>query len=320
MKLPFYSLAGLATMAISELAMLRQVEPFWTWHTPLSWTGYIFFVDGVVWLRSRRSWLTTARAEFLFLAVMSVPLWLIFEGYNLLIENWYYVNLPEHPVPRYAGYAWSFATIWPAIFETGDLVGTLRATQRQPPSPALRAPSPPEAPAAAATSESPSRGAAASGGGAPRALRKAERVGVRGVCRTPPRILMAIGALMLTWPIVWPSPYLAAPVWLGFILLLDPINAHAAHESLLADTRAGRYDRLVNLSVAGLICGLIWEFWNYWARAKWIYTVPIMPNIKLFEMPLAGYLGFPAFALECFTMYVFARRALWRRPGRSISV
>ena len=32
-----------------------------------------------------------------------------------------------------------------------------------------------------------------------------------------------------------------------------------------------------------------------------------MEQVKIFEMPLPGYLGFPAFALECFTMYVFVR-------------
>ena len=52
-----------------------------------------------------------------------------------------------------------------------------------------------------------------------------------------------------------------------------------------------------------------------------------MENLKLFEMPLPGYLGFPAFAVECFTMYVFVRTALAfdrRRPasgpGRSIAL
>jgi hypothetical protein len=43
-----------------------------------------------------------------------------------------------------------------------------------------------------------------------------------------------------------------------------------------------------------------------------------MEHTKIFEMPLPGYLGFPAFALECFTMYVFVRR-LVTRGGRSIA-
>jgi hypothetical protein len=35
--------------------------------------------------------------------------------------------------------------------------------------------------------------------------------------------------------------------------------------------------------------------------------VPVFPDVKLFEMPLAGYLGFPPFALEIFSMYHFVR-------------
>jgi len=117
-----------------------------------------------------------------------------------------------------------------------------------------------------------------------------------------------------------PSPYLAAPVFLGFIFLLDPINARAGDESFSLDLRAGRYDRLINLLVAGFICGGLWEFWNFWARAKWIYTVPIFGDIKIFEMPVLGYFGFPPFALECFTMYVFTRRVLWRGTRRTIAL
>jgi len=29
--------------------------------------------------------------------------------------------------------------------------------------------------------------------------------------------------------------------------------------------------------------------------------------VKVFEMPLAGYLGFPAFAVECFALLNFVR-------------
>ena len=136
--------------------------------------------------------------------------------------------------------------------------------------------------------------------------------------------------MMLAAPFVVPDAlavYMAAPVWLGFIFLLDPINAALGGESLWTDLRGGRRERLINLSLSGLLCGLLWEFWNYWSRAKWIYSVPIMENLKLFEMPLPGYLGFPAFAVECFTMYVFVRTVLLfdrRMPaiglGRSIAL
>ena len=73
---------------------------------------------------------------------------------------------------------------------------------------------------------------------------------------------------------------------------------------------------MTNLLIAGFICGGLWEFWNFWARAKWIYTVPIVGNVKIFEMPVLGYFGFPPFALECFAMYVFVRRLFWRGSRR----
>ncbi len=138
---------------------------------------------------------------------------------------------------------------------------------------------------------------------------------------------------MLLSPFVVAPPvaqYLAAPVWLGFIFLLDPINDRLGFESIIGDWRQGRTDRLVNLLLSGALCGVLWEFWNYWSRSKWHYSVPIMPNVRIFEMPLPGYLGFPPFAVECFVMYVFLRAVLARavrlrrirppEPGRQVGL
>ena len=66
------------------------------------------------------------------------------------------------------------------------------------------------------------------------------------------------------------------------------------------------------------MCGVLWEFWNYWALAKWRYVgVPVFPSVRLFEMPLAGYLGFPPFALEVFALYHLVRPLVGLSdPGR----
>jgi len=288
-KLPIHAAIGLVIMLVSEAGMLTRIEPFWSWHTPICWTGYILLTDGVVLMLRGSSWLSAAPAEFAFLAVLSIPLWLVFEFFDLFIRNWHYINLPENLALRTLGYAWSFATIWPGIFETADLVGTLRAGR----------------------SSLPPRGEAARPASSDPAVARVSGVGV---------LSMVVGAAMLAWPLAWPSPYLAAPVWLGFILLLDPLNAHLGAEALTRDWREGRTDRAINLMLAGVVCGLLWELWNYWARTKWIYTVPILERFKVFEMPVPGYLGFPAFALECFTMYVIVRRAVWRRPPRPIAL
>jgi hypothetical protein len=284
-----HSWAGLAILVVSETGMLARVEPFWTWHTPIAWTGYILLLDGIIFRMRGSSWLTTHRSEFVFLAMVSIPLWVVFEGYNLLIRNWYYINLPENLFVRSFGYAWAFATISPGIFQTAELVALLRASRF--------------GEAGSTTRPSPVR------------LSTSDRRR-----STFDSVSVAAGAAMLVLPFAWPSPYLAAPVFLGFIFLLDPLNARAGDESLLADARRGNYDRALNLLLAGVVCGGLWEFWNFWARAKWIYTVPILGDLKIFEMPVLGYFGFPPFALECFTMYVFVRRLFWRRPGRQIGV
>lgn len=289
MRFPLHGLLGLLVMLVSQVAMLRQLEPFWSWHTPIAWTGYILFVDAWVYRRRGHSWLMSAPREFAFLAAVSVPLWLVFEWFNLFIRNWHYINLPESLALRSFGYAWSFATIWPAIFETGELVGSFRERE----------------PGAATHRETSAH---------PRRLSSGAWLSV----------LTGLG--MLAWPVLWPSPYLAAPVWLGFIFLLDPLNARAGGESLLGDMHAaggvvaGLRSRAVNLALGGLICGVLWEFWNFWARTKWIYDVPILPGLKVFEMPILGYGGFPAFALECFAMYVTVRLVFWRGARRRISL
>lgn len=282
---PSYGFLGALVVVVSGVGMLRHVEPFWSWHTPIAWTGYILLVDALVLWRRGHSWLHDARAEFFFLAIVSVPLWLVFEWYNkYFIHNWHYINLPENPALRYFGYAWSFATIWPAIFETGDLVASFRHSAR------LRT---------LPFGEARIRHSAFDV--------RHSNFSIRHMA------FGIVGAALLLWPILWPSPYLAAPIWLGFILLLDPINRWLGAEALT-------WDRSLNLAAAGLGCGIIWEFWNYWARTKWIYNVPILPELKVFEMPVLGYGGFPVFALECFTMYVLVRRIFWRGAARVISI
>lgn len=267
---------GLLVMAVSESATLAKIEPFYSWNTPIAWTGFILFADSIVWRARRRSWIRSSPGEFIFLALSSIPLWLVFEFYNLYIENWYYTGLPENFWLRQFGYAWSFATIWPAIFEAADLIDVWRK----------KAHAEPVITAASASPNSPARPA---------------------LPAFSALLSIAAGAAMLLWPLVWPSRYLAAPVWLGFILLLEPLNIRLGADSLIEESGSYGHAQLKNLVLSGFLCGVLWEFWNYWAGAKWHYTVPIMENLKIFEMPVPGYLGFPAFALECFTMYVFVR-------------
>lgn len=122
-------------------------------------------------------------------------------------------------------------------------------------------------------------------------------------------LLQALGVLSLVLPLVWPV-YFFPLVWGATILLAAPHNYRLGLDGYLRQLERGDYGQTLRLLLAGLIAGLFWEFFNFWARAKWIYTVPFFDELKLFEMPVAGFLGFPPFAVECAIAY---RLLVWYR-------
>jgi hypothetical protein len=136
---------------------------------------------------------------------------------------------------------------------------------------------------------------------------------------------VALGALSFTLPLAWPETFFPL-TWGSFIFLLEPWNRRHAGASRLRELEEGEAAPSLRWLLAGLVCGALWETWNYWARAKWMYTVPGFESLKVFEMPLAGFLGFPPFALECATVVAFLdalglrgrqRSRQWRRALRA---
>jgi hypothetical protein len=124
------------------------------------------------------------------------------------------------------------------------------------------------------------------------------------------RVSAVLGLAGCVVPLIYPSEWFAPVIWLAFIFLVDPLNALRGYPSISNDLKRGDWRRLLSLLAAGLVCGFLWEFWNYWALAKWTYTVPYFGNIKLFEMPVLGFLGFPPFAVECWVIYILLRSFL----------
>ena len=267
-RMPAYGWVGIASMAIFEvLLFVTDNELVGLYFTPIQWTGLILFLDG--WKKARRgtSLLSTYPVEFLLLCLISIPSWLVFEGYNVYLQNWRYIELPDSLWVRYSGYAWAFATISPGMFMIYDTLNDL-IPGRDP--------------------------------------------------RHRPRLndfvfwgFVIFGAACLIVPLVWPSTWMTPLVWMGFAFCLDPINGrYLGERSILAEFFTGHFRSMPLFFLAGLISGLLWEFWNYWALAKWEYNVPYLGHIKLFEMPVLGFLGFMPFIIESFAIYKFVRRLI----------
>jgi hypothetical protein len=135
-----------------------------------------------------------------------------------------------------------------------------------------------------------------------------------------PTLLFWGGAVGSALPWIWPK-YLFPLVWLGPTAFFMAVNFRSGGGGILADISQRGLGKLYRLLAAGMICGLLWECWNYWARSKWIYEIPFFNGSPLFEMPIAGFLGFPPFAVACHEMYVTARDLLDRvRPYPVVQV
>ncbi|MCH7549975.1 MAG: hypothetical protein IH969_10650 [Candidatus Krumholzibacteriota bacterium] len=116
-RMPLYGWLGLVSLLVFQVLLFTTRSEFiGRCFTPIQWTGLILFLDGWRKYRRGRSLLSDHPRELVILALISIPSWLIFEGYNLLLGNWRYLELPENLVLRWGGYAWAFATISPGMF------------------------------------------------------------------------------------------------------------------------------------------------------------------------------------------------------------
>ncbi len=86
--------------------------------------------------------------------------------------------------------------------------------------------------------------------------------------------------------------------WVFLIFIIDGYNYRKGYRSFMRELEQGALRQMLAAVLAGLICGFLWEFWNYWSITKWVYSVPFFEEGKVFEMPAAGYIGFALFGLE----------------------
>jgi len=115
-------------------------------------------------------------------------------------------------------------------------------------------------------------------------------------------IFFAAGWGMLALLLFWPT-YFFPFMWLSVYFILEPINIWLGNRHLAEGTQGGNWRMVISLWLGALLTGLFWEMWNYYAYPKWVYTVPGVGFLHVFEMPLLGYGGYLPFALEIYALY-----------------
>lgn len=285
--LPPWFYAGVGILIVLAVGIFFKLSFFLQWATPIFWTGYILLADGIIFSFKGKSFVFFAGFPVLF--ILSIVVWWFFEWTNIFLSNWHYKGLPDL-ASRYTGYFWSFGTIFPAVLITYGLILLIFREI------------------------------------------KIEFHGLKVTNRLL-TIMIITGIFFLLLPIVplsmkfversadpqlffwlgWVkmefSEYMAFAIWIFGFLLLDPINYLMQKPSILGYMEKGNYKVIVLLSLAGIVCGIFWEFVNWFASTRWFYTVPILGDIKIFEMPILGYLGFIPFAWGIYDIVAFVYKS-----------
>ena len=259
---PWWGWVGiLAGIAAWVLAWTR-----WPWFAALQphtfsplWAAYIVVVNALCCRRTGHSMLTDRPLFFLGLFPASAAFWWGFEYLNRFVQNWYYAGPALGPWAYFGFATLPFATVLPAVLCTRDLVHSFTWVRRA----FGRVPPIPWAAHPLL----------------PRAALAAAAAG-----------LAAIG--------VWPD-YLFPLLWVSPLLIIVALRTLRGAAHPLQDFCEEDWTQAVSAVLAALVCGGLWEMWNYFSLAHWRYSIPFVQRFEVFEMPALGYAGYLPFGLEC---------------------
>jgi len=113
--------------------------------------------------------------------------------------------------------------------------------------------------------------------------------------------MLGVGFAMAALSMSLPG-YFYPFLWGSAFFLAEPVNAWLGRPSLLGYLGRGDWRPVVALALGALVCGFLWELWNFYSYPKWTYHTPGVEFLHVFEMPLLGFLGYPPFGLELYAL------------------
>ncbi len=236
------------------------------WFEPLQahtfaplWVSYIVVANAFSLRRTGKCLLTHESRYLITLFPLSAVFWWYFEYLNRFVQNWHYVNHAATTPLAYIGHA-------TLAFST-------------------------VLPAFASTLE----------------LLRSYRTLATTRFRKPlsftrPKFVAAVVLILASVALLGIAirpDYLYPLVWIVPLSILVSLQALLGTATLFDRLALGAWEVVSLPALAALVCGILWELWNYYSVAKWIYSIPYVHTLPVFEMPLLGYAGYLLFGLEC---------------------
>ena len=251
----------------AELNFYFKIQPFSSWYFPIIWFGYIFLMDAIVFKLKGHSLMMNRKSQFFKALLLSALIWWMLELVNLRTLNWSYGA-------DTSGRLFSLLGIIKGTISFSTVLPALIETFELVKTFKL--------------------------------FNKVKLLKHHKITHKFLRNITIFGLVLLIITVALPN-YLFPFIWLVFFLILDPINYLHKQPSIIGYWKNGNIKIPLILFVTGTICGLLWEFWNYYVAIKYYYNIPFVSFFKIFEMPFLGYLGYGPFAWELFAMYYFVR-------------
>ena len=241
------------------------------------WLSYIVVANALCFRQRGNCPMLEKPLFFLNLFPVSAVFWWYFEYLNQFVRNWYYTGVDYGPLAYSLHASISFATVLPAVYTTRVWISEMKWFRQR------------------------------FSGFPP--LRQAGSTALAWA-------VFLISCAGLAGVAVW-TDELFSLLWTAPVLILASLQRLAGQNCIFSSMADGDWQPVVSAAMAALFCGFLWEMWNYFSLAKWVYSVPYVHRFEIFEMPVLGYMGYLPFGLECIAIAeLFERSSPTSGKGR----
>lgn len=223
------------------------------------WFGFIVAINAMTFRRTHKCLMVNQSGYFLVLFPVSAVFWWFFEYLNRFVQNWSYVGETLDPVQYLIYGTLSFSTVLPAVISMSEFLASFSLANT--------------------------------------VFKRFINFHVSGSKNIAIGIF-GLSSLGLSFIGRFPN-ILFSLLWLAPLCLVLSIQVLTNREHILKRTLTGDWREIMLPALAALICGFFWEMWNFYSYTKWIYHIPYVDRLRIFEMPLLGYAGYLPFGIEC---------------------